>query len=527
MDLLPAPIHGLHLAGSLGAHHRFQTALGDPEGAQRARLAAILHGLRDTEAWGALGLGGGYEELVRRVPPHTYAELEEPLRRQRATGRPVLCPPCRRWLPTSGSTSRRKWVPCPPGYGAELDAAAGAWMVDLAIRHPRAFLGRHYWSLSWVPEELRQGGRDSDDLELLPPWKRMALRAAMAVPGSVADLPSNQDAMAATAMHLAACPGLSLVSTWSPTFFLALLEQLSRQRCRAAGILAGDAWPWPGAPPRSRRGAGLLRQWDGSLDPGFFRALWPRLALVSTWCSAGSAPYAARLRALLPQAHLQGKGLWATEGVVSIPFRDRQPLALTSHFLEFRCLASERILPAWALEEGQVVEPLLTTSSGLLRYRLGDSVRVTGFLERTPTLEFLGRGGGTDLAGEKLDRIAVAALLLELGSACVTLFAVSASTPGYVLLAEGAPADAGPLEARLEAALCGFHHYRLARELGQLAPARAWLVDDAAAILDQRAQARAQVQGGTKPEALEDWGLPTPPGTPWYARPSHGSPDET
>ena len=45
----------------------------------------------------------------------------------------------------------------------------------------------------------------------------------------------------------------------------------------------------------------------------------------------------------------------------------------------------------------------MTTGGGLYRYRMRDRVRVVGFVEATPALEFLGKEEGvSDLRGEKL-----------------------------------------------------------------------------------------------------------------------------
>ncbi len=500
------PWHALHLGGSLGAHLAFRRALGAPEQAQRRRLTMILGNLAGTAAWGGLA-GLGYEAFRERVPPRAFEDLEGHLDRQRETGATVLCPRPRRWQPTSGSTRRRKWIPYPAAFLKELDAAAGAWMVDLALRCPEAFRGRHYWSLSWVPTELRRSGLDPDDLNLLPAWKRALLGRVMAVPPAVGDLPDSGTALVATAACLAAAEDLSLLSVWSPTFALALLRTLGEQREEVAWLLEGGPWGWPLPMPRNPRAAFLLRHWNGVPTPDFLAELWPRLALASAWDAAGSAPFAARLGALLPRARLQGKGLWATEGVVTIPFRDHLPLALTSHFLEFRCLATGRILPAWALEPDQELQPLLTTSGGLVRCALEDRVRVTGFLERTPCLAFLGRLGGTDLVGEKLDEGAVGEVLdrlaLRHAPKPLTLYALDGSPPRYRLLAEG-PEDP-TLAPALEAALGAFHHYRLARELGQLGPAEAMILTDATPLLAERARRRGLSPGEAKVRRLEVW----------------------
>ncbi len=512
MDLAASALHALHLGGSLPAHARFRRALGDPERAQRERLAAILHVLADTQ-WGPLG--DSYETFRAKAFPGTYADLEASLLHQRADGSPGPSPRCARWQPTSGSTDRRKWIPYPPQFLAELDAAAGAWLVDLALRHPGAFTGQHYWSLSWLPAELRAEGADSDDLSLLPAWKRRALGRVMAVPPAVASLPTSADALRATAAWLAARSNLALLSVWSPTFALALVRILSEDREAIAETLRTGAWDLPIPAPRNPPAARLLEDWDGVPSAAFLTALWPRLRLVSAWDSAASAAHAVTLAGLLPRAAFQGKGLWATEGVVSLPFQERLPLALTSHFLEFRCLATGRLLPAWALEEGQELQPLLTTSGGLVRYGLEDRVKVAGFLERTPCLAFLGRLGGTDLVGEKLDASAVSELLADLGDRhgvrCLTLFAVEGDRPGYCLVAEGRP-DLGTVLAQdLEPCLARHHHYLLARELEQLAPARALVLPEGEAFLSLRATRLGLAAGAAKVASLQAWSLPISP----------------
>jgi hypothetical protein len=225
----------------------------------------------------------------------------------------------------------------------------------------------------------------------------------------------------------------------------------------------------------------------GGAGPALTRALWPRLALLSAWDSASSRPYAEALRALFPGAAFQPKGLWATEGVVSIPFDGAQPLALTSHALEFRCLATGEVLPPWRLEVGQELQPVVSGSHGLLRYLLPDRVRVTGFLRRAPCVEFLGRLGGVDLVGEKVDAALAQQVLDQLRAEGlarpVSLLAVPAGDglPCYRLLAAPGAAGVAPeaVAARAEVLLSRLHHYRLARELGQLGPARAEVRADA------------------------------------------------
>ncbi len=51
---------------------------------------------------------------------------------------------------------------------------------------------------------------------------------------------------------------------------------------------------------------------------GLVRHLWPNLQAVSMWMDGASAPYAARVGELLPGVHLDGKGVLATESVLTV-----------------------------------------------------------------------------------------------------------------------------------------------------------------------------------------------------------------
>src|SRR5262249_20208292 len=125
-------------------------------------------------------------------------------------------------------------------------------------------------------------------------------------------------------------------------------------------------------PPRPRRAAALAR-----LAPVEWSRIWPRLELVSCWGDAHAAPHAEALRPLLPGVEVQRKGLIATEAFVTLPFEDRTPLAVRSHFFEFLPLSGEdgggdvqRTFLAHELEPGREYSVVATTGGGLYRYRL-------------------------------------------------------------------------------------------------------------------------------------------------------------
>ncbi|MDR3159240.1 MAG: GH3 auxin-responsive promoter family protein [Zoogloeaceae bacterium] len=221
---------------------------------------------------------------------------------------------------------------------------------------------------------------------------------------------------------------LELISVWSPTFLLRLLEDIP--------------------------------------DPA--RA-WPRLKWVSCWMSGASRPHAEALIRRLPQARFEAKGLMSTEAVISVPDARGQAVLAAHGFVEFLSEGMEEPAGVEALDAGAIYETIVTTASGLYRYRTGDRARV---LRRTatgwPALEFVGRSLCSDLVGEKLEEAFVSQCLAPLAEEA--LLVPDVRRPGYVLIsARALPPQA---LAETEQRLAANPQYAYARALGQLAPLR-------------------------------------------------------
>lgn len=515
-----------------GGERRFRREAGDLEAVQRRKLRRLLHQVEDTPMGRRLGVDARWrwEEFSARLPVTDYDSWRQEIQRQRREGGARLTrSPIRRYQPTSGSSAAMKWIPYSQAFLDELDAAICPWVSDLYRQWPGVRAGRHYWSMSWVPTELRQdiSGDVNDDMKLMSPGKRLLAGMTQAVPQQVSVTDSSDDSLFASLAFLVARSDLSLLSVWSPTFGLSLLEALSGWRDELANVLRTGDWGERGAcmaglnAPRSQRGAQLLEAWDGDLRASFFRELWPGLALVSAWDTAASRPWAHKLQEFLPQAELQGKGLWATEGVVTIPYGEQFALAYQSHVYEFEDLQDGRIYAPWQVRMGQEVMPLLSTGSGLLRYAMKDRVRVEGFMDSVPSLRFLGRNDGTDMVGEKLSVALIQDVLDELDTyhvirpvSLVGLSDAGNGKPGYWLLTE--PVHEGSMESiRPQLQACGHamenrllhhFHYRLARDLEQLAPVRCICHSRMREIYLRQCRDRGMIEGNIKVEALQYWG---------------------
>jgi GH3 auxin-responsive promoter len=296
------------------------------------------------------------------------------------------------------------------------------------------------------------------------------------------------DCIYLTLRFLLQARSLTFISVWNPSFLQILLRHLELNGEQLVTDLgAGSATVSTRLPPpvsralrrdasQSQKLQSMLRQ--GRIEP---TVLWPKLRLISCWTSASSAFLKAEIEQKFPGVGIQGKGLLATEGVISIPIERYGGCvaAMTSHFLEFMDPQSGLCRSLSEVEKGAEYSVILTTGGGLWRYRLGDRVRVTGFAECTPILEFIGKQDCvSDLRGEKLNAIFVERALDEIEccrNAVFAMLAPSHGAAGYTLFLESRHCSSG-LAALLDMRLRENPHYDYARNLAQLAPVRVFRI---------------------------------------------------
>lgn len=472
---------GMNLAG----HLRFERALGRVRETQEQVLRRYLRRNQDTVIGRELGFSriGSLDEYRERVPISRYEDYVEPIDRIAAGEEEVLTrEPVRLFQPTAGSTSGAKWIPYTDTLQAELRKAVAPWVFDLFRRKPALLGGPAYWSISPAMREVPTKPSVvpvgfEDDASYLGSTLEPLVAATLAVPSAVRSIQDIDVFRRATLLWLLNARELRLISVWHPSF-LALLMAPLRERwgefVRDVETGFSLAEPRMDIPPNRPRAREL-----SSLAAPSLSQVWPRLRLISCWGDGHAAAHCAELEELFPGVEVQHKGLLATEAVVSIPFEDRRPLAVTSHFFEFLDPAG-RPLAAWELEAGGVYSLLVTTGGGLYRYRLMDRVEVTGFLQETPCLRFLEKEDQvSDMCGEKLGQGFVGAAI-DRALARVSIrprFAMLAPerTNGgtrYVLFVETTEPLPVGVAAVLEDALRENPHYDYCVRLGQLGPLR-------------------------------------------------------
>lgn len=465
---------------------RFQTALDHLEEVQRLRLQQILKincqspfGLKNR-----LSQVKSYEEFAEMVPPSDYSQWQQVIEGDRKRKMNELNRSVIRYEPTSGTSGSRKWIPYTSTFLSDTNRAAQAWIFDMYQTFPNVANGKHYWSISWIPNDLRKE-LDTNDINLFPKWQIPLLKTFMAMSPAIQQAPSSEAAWWATKLLIASCKDLSLISVWSPSYALNLAEEIFQDRKEISVALKNRSWG-PFEKELSEFRPFFRSDFPNHLTElkSFTQEVWPQLKLLSCWDSGPSARLADDLKSIFPHVTLQGKGLWATEGVVTIPWQGKFPLAIRSHFYEFKCLATDHILPSWKLKKGQEVQPLLTTSNGLCRIFLSDRLVVSDFIDQTPCFHFLGRLDGIDLVGEKVSFAFAENIIRVLNSenSLASVYCLAAGLEGhqgrYCVVGIGDDSIASPLALTAERKLMELHHYKLARELNQLLPVKALLFKD-------------------------------------------------
>lgn len=452
----------------------FRSALAAPETAQARVRSARWEACRDTE-WGARF--ARFED----VPVSTWADVAPWAARHRADpgGGALTREPVVAWEATSGSTGGTpKAIPITPSLQAAFTRAFALQAHDL-LAHAGLRTLRAWITVSPRIGTTRAPEAFADDRGFLTGWVGALARPFLvAPPGEAPDADSYWRALATA---LANEPHLSVVSAWSPTYVEVLLDWMIAHR---------DTLP---------RGACI----------GDWTRLWPELRVVSAWDAGSAAPAAARLASRLGGVRLQGKGLLATEGPVTVPMWSLPEAGVPlvdAVVVELRDPVSGELRPLHAAEHGRTYEIVLSAGA-LVRYAPGDLVEVRGRAFATPLLRFVGRAGSSDLVGEKLGEADVLAAFAQAGvplGAC--LVAVQGTEGAHYVLELDADEVPDGLADALDATLSRAHHYGLARRLGQLGPLRAHAV---------RGRARADMEAGaawagTKPRVLRALRTQTP-----------------
>ena len=461
-------------------HHKFINSLSQPRITQETVLSDILRHNASSVFGFEHRFSGirNVDDYRARVPIHGYQDFENDIRAI-ANGDDNLLyhESTQAFEITSGSSGAAKLIPVTNNSIRMMQNALFAWLDDIVTQYPDIANGKMYWSIS---PQTRSKSKTSAGIPIGLDSDLSYFGSALArdIAPQIITIDSklhNNDIdkwRLVTAFQLLCADKISLISVWSPTFILELFRYIEANADELIELIASghhvDNIRF--SDPKPAR-AKQLRQALSSKHIAV-NQIWPNFQMLSCWTHGSSARFMEQLLVYFPAEQIQGKGLLASEGVVSIPLlRAEDPvLALSSGFYEFVDAADNCYLSD-ELELGKEYRVIATYGNGLYRYDSGDHVSVSGFIDQTPMLRFIGRSSlNSDLCGEKLCDAFVATQLRSVNG-----FAMLAPQlkprPGYVLYLDKKcydPSSAAAVTTNIENSLRLNPQYDYARQLNQL-----------------------------------------------------------
>lgn len=489
-----------------------------------AAQSRILQDILSANAETNFGRQFGFSSITsidgfRQSVPTAGYESFRPWIDQIASGRPNVLTRERVLLlePTSGSVGGRNLIPYTATLRRQFRNGIDAWIADLFQHRPALLRGRSYWSVSPATDQQKrtEGGLRigfDDDTEYLGAAARFAARRVLAVQSSDMQGVNVEFTLRETLLHLLAAPDLTLISVWSPTFLISLLQHLDESRHWLRENLDRCI------PGYHRSIIADVLSSHGSITEKVAK-LWPELRLVSCWCDGPSNGFADELQRMLEGIEIQPKGLLSTEAFISLPMFDQagSALSLRSHFFEFEPVdqPSSCTLLAHELKPRQRYRVIVTTAGGLYRYQTGDVVSVEGFRHQCPLIRFVGREGNiSDLVGEKLSDAFVSVALSNtmqhhrLAPTFACLAPVQSRVPHYQLRLDLPARLDQPIDELLKTLnqeLSQNPYYEHAIRIGQLGPLESSLSSngDHWTAFETRCLNEGKRRGDIKPIALD------------------------
>lgn len=159
--------------------------------------------------------------------------------------------------------------------------------------------------------------------------------------------------------------------------------------------------------PMPERAKYLRKQFEQGFDNTLYRRLWPRLAVISSIGNASFKPAADYIRGFSDDVPLDFSSYGSSEGLVAVCYKldsTEMQLLTDSCFYEFIPMGEpdSNAVTLDKVEKGKQYEIIITTQSGLYRYRLKDIVEIEGFRNKCPLIKYVYRKGQLfNIAGEK------------------------------------------------------------------------------------------------------------------------------
>ena len=324
---------------------------------------------------------------------------------------------------TSGTTGKPKFLPITNYSRSKKAQVMGLWTYYISKDHPRMLEGKILVIVSpevegYTKSGLPYGAESGHGYKNIP----AAIRSLYVLPYEVFEI-EDYESKYYCMLRIAIEQDVTTVATLNPSTIILLCQKISKFKDRIIediekGALSKDIdIPEPirkviekKLKPNPRRAKELRRilEEKRELLPRHF---WPNMELVETWKGGTVGMYLKELPKYFGGIPVRDFGYLSSEARGSIPMNNEGSdgiLAVSGNFYEFIPKEDfgkkdKRMLLCDQLEKGKEYFIVLTTPGGLYRYDIDDVIRVTGFFNKTPRIEFVQKGlNVSSVTGEKL-----------------------------------------------------------------------------------------------------------------------------
>jgi hypothetical protein len=457
----------LLLLAWLPGYLKFKQDLNDPMRAQQKKLLDILGANQNTE------YGKKYrfdkiksiKQFQEQVPIVDYHAIRDEVQRMlNGAGNVLTHQEPFFFLITSGTTGEPKYIPVTRDFAKDYNSHL--CFLNLLRHHPKIAYFNAILSIVTSDEEVTGSGLPvGASSGYLYRAQSPLAQLAYTLPYEIFAI-DDWDAKYYTILRMSMEKPIRLIITNNPSSLIVLAKKAAESQERLLTDLERgtldprQAIPQPlrrtlerklrPNPHRARRLRNRLNQEGNKLNPG---SLWPELEALCCWVDGPARFYLPQLKRLYGNIPVHNLGYLASEGRGSVPLDDNGDcvLAIHSHFFEFIPVGEESsaVAPVFTcdqLESGQDYSILFTSSNGLYRYHINDIIRVKGFRQRTPVIQFQYKAGNTfDFTGEKLYATQIESSMervlqgLKLPVVDYTVIPTMATPPFYRVVVECGP----------------------------------------------------------------------------------------
>jgi len=420
----------------------FESSTKDPAGSQNKVLQQIILRNRNTEYGRKYGFAGikSLDEYRGSVPIVDYESLRPYVERMAKGENNILTADKPVFFSiTSGSTALPKLVPVTDHSRRRKADVTSLWAYYIARDYPKIPEGKTLvivspeivdYTVSGVPYGAESGHAYKN--------QPAAVKSLYSIPYEVFEI-EDYDARYYTILRIAMGHNITNIATMTPSTIILLCQKIEKMRGDIikdiqSGTLRKDLDIPPyirtklerRLRPDPKRADELERivKEKKELLPKYF---WPDLQLIECWKSGAMEVYLKALPQYFGDVPVRDFGYFSSEMRSSVPMNNKGAggvLAVTANFYEFIprediVKKEQRVLLCGQLERGKEYYIILTTPGGLYRYNIDDVIRVDGFFNNTPVIEFVQKGTNvTSATGEKLYESQVAAAVKKAADRC-------------------------------------------------------------------------------------------------------------